>query len=153
MKAVIMAYDDGARLYPLTQDTPTTLLPVVNKPLLHYQLDLLEKAKFSDALVVCSRMAEAPVSKFLETYTGTLSVEKVIVDSSQDTAQVLRQIRTDIRKDFLLLPGDVICEEVLLDLIEVHSVNAADATILLKEEAPVKDAKGRKNIRPKRDEE
>ncbi|CAN0047717.1 unnamed protein product, partial [Discosporangium mesarthrocarpum] len=153
IQAVIMAYDDGARLYPLTQDTPAVLLPVLNKPLLHYQLELLEKATYTDALVVCSRVTEAPVAKFLEAYQAGVAVEQVVVDSSQDTAQVLRQIREHIRGDFLLLPGNLVCEEVLGDLAKVHSRNKSDITMVLKEEAPVKDTKGRKIVRPKRDEE
>lgn len=47
-QAVILACEDGARLYPLTsQDCPASLLPVLNKPLLHYQFELLEKAGYA----------------------------------------------------------------------------------------------------------
>lgn len=48
-QAVVLACEDGRRLYPLTQDCPAPLLPVLNKPLLHYQLELLEKAGFTGA--------------------------------------------------------------------------------------------------------
>lgn len=47
LQAVVLACGDGRRLYPLTQDCPAPLLPVLNKPLLHYQLELLEKAGYS----------------------------------------------------------------------------------------------------------
>lgn len=46
-QAVVLACEDGARLYPLTQDYPAALLPVLNKPLLQYQLELLEKAGYT----------------------------------------------------------------------------------------------------------
>ncbi|CAN0543187.1 unnamed protein product, partial [Ectocarpus sp. 8 AP-2014] len=49
-QAVILACEDGKRLYPLTQDVPAPLLPVLNKPLLHYQLELLEKAGYTGTL-------------------------------------------------------------------------------------------------------
>ena len=36
-------YDDG-RMYPLTEDCPKCLLPVANRKLLSYQLDMLNKS-------------------------------------------------------------------------------------------------------------
>lgn len=36
---------------------------------------------------------------------------------------------------------------------QLHVSRLSDVTMLVKEEAPVKDAKGRKTVRPKRDEE
>lgn len=50
-QAVLLACEDGRRLYPLTQDCPAPLLPVLNTPLLHYQLELLEKAGYTGAAV------------------------------------------------------------------------------------------------------
>ncbi|CAM9441457.1 unnamed protein product [Ectocarpus sp. 12 AP-2014] len=153
LQAVILACEDGKRLYPLTQDVPAPLLPVLNKPLLHYQLELLEKAGYTEALVVCSRETEVGVAKYKETYTGALTLDLVVVNGSLDTAEVLRQVAGSIRSDFLLLPGDLVCEEVLRDLAELHVSKRSDVTMVVKEEAPVKDAKGRKTVRPKRDEE
>ncbi|CAM9261058.1 unnamed protein product [Pylaiella littoralis] len=153
LQAVVLACEDGRRLYPLTQDCPATLLPVLNKPLLHYQLELLEKAGYTEALVVCSRITEAGVFKYTETYAGELTLELVVVNGSLDTAEVLRQVSGKIRSDFLLLPGDLVCEEVLRDLAELHVSKSSDVTMVVKEEAPIKDAKGRKTGRPKRDEE
>eukprot|EP00752_Nemacystus_decipiens_P010410 g9277.t1 len=153
LQAVVLACEDGRRLYPLTQDCPAPLLPVLNKPLLHYQLELLEKAGYTEALVVCSRVTEAGVSKYKDNYTGALTLDLVVVNGSLDTAEVLRQVAGKIRSDFLLLPGDLVCEEVLRDLAELHVSRGSDVTMVVKEEAPVKDAKGRKTVRPKRDEE
>eukprot|EP00903_Cladosiphon_okamuranus_P008474 g8141.t1 len=153
LQAVVLACEDGRRLYPLTQKCPAPLLPVLNKPLLHYQLELLEKAGYAEALVVCSRVTEAGVAKYKDGYTGALALDLVVVNDSLDTAEVLRQVAGKIRSDFLLLPGDLVCEEVLRDLAELHASRGSDVTMVVKEEAPVKDAKGRKTVRPKRDEE
>ncbi|CAN0493708.1 unnamed protein product, partial [Laminaria digitata] len=98
VQAVVLACGDGRRLYPLTQDCPAPLLPVLNKPLLHYQLELLEKAGYTaEALLVCSRVTEAGVSKYKETYAGALALDLVVVNGSLDTAEVLRQITGKIR--------------------------------------------------------
>ena len=41
---VIVDFDDG-RLFPMTEELPKCLLPVMNRPLLLYQLDLLKKSQ------------------------------------------------------------------------------------------------------------
>ena len=43
---VILAAGRGSRMYPLTEQCPKCLLPVANKPLLWYPVQLLEKAGF-----------------------------------------------------------------------------------------------------------
>lgn len=48
-QAVILADVDlsAQTLYPLTHDLPKSLLPLANRPLLQYQLDLLQASGFS----------------------------------------------------------------------------------------------------------
>lgn len=43
---IIVDYDNG-RLYPLTENTPKCLLPIANRKLLAYQLDMLTKNNIS----------------------------------------------------------------------------------------------------------
>ena len=48
-QAVVLAdHDDGSgtRLYPLLESTPKSLLPVAGRPLISYQLALLERSGF-----------------------------------------------------------------------------------------------------------
>ncbi|RYH29575.1 hypothetical protein EON65_08020 [archaeon] len=43
---IIVEYDDG-RLFPLTESIPRCLLPVANKPLISYQLDMLANSNIA----------------------------------------------------------------------------------------------------------
>ncbi|CAM9547084.1 unnamed protein product [Phaeothamnion confervicola] len=153
LQAVILASSDGARLYPLTEDTPLPLLPVLNRPLLRYQLDLLAKATFTQALIVLSEEGAAQTSRFLDEYDGPVQIRTATVDGSLDTADVLRQIRDKISGDFVVIPADIVCEEVLREMARMHRLRGADVTMLLTEEAPNMDPKGKKVARPKRDSE
>ena len=47
---IIVDYDDG-RLFPLTEGCPKCLLPIANRRLLAYQLDLLSKSGAVGTLV------------------------------------------------------------------------------------------------------
>src|SRR2546427_13147842 len=48
MKAVILAGGEGTRLRPLTLSVPKPVVPVVDRPFLRHQLDLLARASISE---------------------------------------------------------------------------------------------------------
>ncbi|KKQ75112.1 MAG: Nucleotidyl transferase [Candidatus Woesebacteria bacterium GW2011_GWB1_38_5b] len=54
MKGVILAGGLGSRLYPLTHVTNKHLLPVYNKPMIHYPIATLVNAGINEILIVVS---------------------------------------------------------------------------------------------------
>lgn len=52
MKAIILAAGVSRRLYPLTLDTPKSLLKINNKPIIDYQLDALRSIGVSEIILV-----------------------------------------------------------------------------------------------------
>lgn len=55
---------------------------------------------------MCSRVTEAAVSKFKETFTGGLALDLAVVNGSLDTAEVLRQVAGRIRYGLPSTHGD-----------------------------------------------
>lgn len=54
MKGVILAAGKGTRLYPLTKTIPKVLLPVYDKPMIYYSLDLIKAANIEEVMIVVS---------------------------------------------------------------------------------------------------
>ena len=54
-EAVVLAGGDDKRLFPLSAGVPKALLPVANRPLLHYPLRMLAEAGLHHAWVVSVR--------------------------------------------------------------------------------------------------
>src|ERR1044072_4383428 len=52
MKAILLAGGKGSRLRPLTIHTPKPIVPIFNRPFLHYQLDLLKQVPEIDEAIL-----------------------------------------------------------------------------------------------------
>ena len=52
MKAILLAGGKGTRLRPLTIHTPKPIVPIFDRPFLHYQLDLLKRVPEIDGVIL-----------------------------------------------------------------------------------------------------
>ena len=139
-QAVVLAdHDDGSgtRLYPLLESTPKSLLPVAGRPLISYQLALLERSGFKEAIVVTTEKAREELHSFNEARASkegatTIAIEIVALDEDFDTADCLRAIKHKIRKDFVVLSGDLVTDVFVHHLADVHRMTDATCSVLLR---------------------
>src|SRR3954466_13317558 len=52
MKAILLAGGKGTRLRPLTIHTPKPIVPIFNRPFLHYKIDLLKQVPEIDEVIL-----------------------------------------------------------------------------------------------------
>merc|ERR1712167_475840 len=64
-QAIILTQGDDNVLYPLCEEIPKSLIPIANRPLLLYQLRLLEKAGFEDIILVVSEQYEQIIGEYV----------------------------------------------------------------------------------------
>lgn len=65
IKGVILAGGMGTRLFPLTKITNKHLLPVYDKPMILYGIEMLRESGLSDIMVVCGREYAGHFMNFL----------------------------------------------------------------------------------------
>lgn len=104
MKAVILAAGESTRTYPLTLTGPKPLLPLLNRPLLEYNLDVLRPHVDGFVLVV-GYFAEMIRGLFGDVYKDT-PIEYVYQAEQRGTADAVLTAEGLIERDFLVLNAD-----------------------------------------------
>ncbi|MCE7869501.1 hypothetical protein DYH09_03880, partial [bacterium CPR1] len=64
MKAVVMAGGQGARLRPLTCNRPKPLVPICNRPMMEYVVDLLKRHGVTNLIVTLHYLADEVMTYF-----------------------------------------------------------------------------------------
>src|ERR687888_2642692 len=163
MKAILLVGGKGTRLRPLTIHTPKPIVPIFNRPLLYYQLDLLKKVPEIDEVVLSLNYQPRRIEEIFGDGSETgLSIRYVVEPAPLGTAGAVRYAGESLHESVVVFNGDVLTEVDLQAVIALHRERRAKATIVL---TPVEnpsayglvetDAEG--NVRrflekPKRDE-
>ena len=105
---------------------------VGNRPLLRFQLDMIESNGGKEMIIVAPREYRQQLDLFILSLTEVnLKVDLVYVDDMADSADGLRAISDRITSDFIILSTDFMTDLNLGRLTEMHRVKAADLTTLL----------------------
>ncbi|XP_075791969.1 translation initiation factor eIF2B subunit gamma isoform X2 [Pelodiscus sinensis] len=128
-QAVVMAAGGGSRMMDLTSSIPKALLPVGNKPLIWYPLNLLERIGFEEVIVVTTK----EVQKMLNLDTKMkLDIVCIPDDADMGTADSLRHIHSKIKTDVLVLSCDLITDVALHEVVDLFRAHDATVSMLMK---------------------
>ena len=131
---IIIDYDDG-RLFPLTEGLPKCLLPIANRRLLAYQLDMLTVSGANDVFIAAPKEYEDQLMTFLkQEYQGSfskLSIEVVPVEEMMGSVDGLRALADKVKGDFICLGSDVLSQVSLGELVKVYRTVNSDITMIL----------------------
>lgn len=125
-----MAGGEGSRLRPLTCDRPKPLVPVCNRPVMAYILDLLERHGFTEVYVTLGYMPGAIVDTFGEQW-GALSILYTREETPLGTAGGVALVRERLQGTFLVISGDALTDINLTALLRFHREREAMATLAM----------------------
>ncbi len=132
MKAVIMAGGDGKRLRPLSCTMPKPMVPLLNKPVLGYCLELIKKHGFDEAVLTLRYLPNV-----IRRYVGDgsafgIRAECSVEERPMGTAGGVRHALKQAEDSVLVMSGDAMCDFDLSYAMQEHKRSGAAATILLK---------------------
>ncbi|CAA7044758.1 unnamed protein product [Microthlaspi erraticum] len=134
-QVVILAGGFSSNLVPLvSKEVPKALLPVANRPVLSYVLDLLESSNLKDLIVVVEgEDAALKVGGWISSAcVDRLHVEVAAVAENVGTGGALRAIAHHLTaKDILILSGDIVSDISPGAVAATHRRHDASVTAVL----------------------
>jgi mannose-1-phosphate guanylyltransferase len=131
MKAVILAGGEGTRLRPLTLSTPKPVVPVVDRPFLQHQLQLLAKAGVHEVVFSLAYRPERIKAVFGDGKGFGVHIRYAVEDTPLGTGGAVRNVLPLLDERTIVLNGDVLTDVDLGAVVARHTAQQAAATILL----------------------
>src|SRR6476646_8459356 len=132
MKAILLAGGKGTRLRPLTVHTPKPIVPIFDRPFLHYQLDLLKQVPEIDEVILSLNYQPRRIEEiFGDGGDSGLALRYVVEPAPLGTAGAVRYAGESLRESVVVFNGDVLTQVDLGAVIALHRARGARATIVL----------------------
>ncbi|PFJ12633.1 nucleotidyltransferase [Bacillus cereus] len=133
MKGVILAGGKGRRLRPLTCNTPKPMLPLLEKPVLEYNIELLRQHGIREIAITVQYMSTA-----IKQYFGDGSKWGVNLYYYEDspplgTAGSIKQAENFLDETFVVISGDALTDFQLSEGIAFHEQKKRMVTMFVKE--------------------
>ncbi|MDX1992072.1 MAG: glucose-1-phosphate thymidylyltransferase [bacterium] len=133
MKAVILAAGQGTRLRPVTLTMPKPLVPVANKSLIGYAIDILKGAKVTDITIVVHDLSSPIVSQLGDGSKLGVNLTYTVQAEQKGLAHAVSLCRDFVGDEpFAMFLGDNIFQDKMTDLIEGFADSDAELAIALK---------------------
>ncbi len=133
--AVVLAGGIGSRLRPLTNYCPKPLVPVANKPMIDYNLELLERAEINGKIVIITKYLHEEIREYFNKIDHFKNLDIVLPKMDPlDTADAVRKAANYIDTDnFIVSMADIITNLSLKDFMSFHHEKNGIASITLKD--------------------
>lgn len=137
MKVVIMAGGKGTRIASVNSEVPKPMIPILNKPILEYQIDCLREQGVTEIIIVVGYLGNVIQNYFgdgskVSIATGKkfgVTIKYVKEEKPLGTAGALHLLKNELTDDFLLLNGDIIFDIDINRLLKFHKNKGGIATL------------------------
>jgi NDP-sugar pyrophosphorylase family protein len=130
MQALILAGGEGTRLRPLTIYTPKPVVPIVNRPFLYYQLELLRRAGVKEITLSLSYQPNK-IADIFGDGDKDMKINYAVEASPLGTAGAYKNAQEHLTETTIVFNGDILTGINLADVVAYHQEKNAAATIVL----------------------
>ena len=134
MFAIILAGGKGERLRPLTGDRPKSMVPLLDRPILEYQVEWLREGGVTDIVVACGYLHQVIEEHFKDGSRWGVSmhysIEKQPLGRGGALKLAYRQVPPS--EPFVIAAnGDNVITQPLAPMVRQHQRTGATATLML----------------------
>jgi NDP-sugar pyrophosphorylase family protein len=132
MKAILLAGGKGTRLRPLTIHTPKPIVPIFNRPFLHYQIDLLKQVPEIDEVILSLNYQPRRIEEIFGDGSDVgIKIRYVVEPAPLGTAGAVKYAGDKLTESVVVFNGYVLTEIDLAAVLRLHRERGARATIVL----------------------
>jgi mannose-1-phosphate guanylyltransferase len=144
MKAMILAAGKGTRVRPITHTIPKPMIPILQKPVMEFLLELLREHGFNEIMVNVSHLAEEIENYFRDgqrfgvqiaySFEGRIEDGELIGDAvgSAGGLKRIQDFQTFFDDTFVVLCGDALIDLDLTEAVRRHRAKGAMASLITK---------------------
>ena len=144
MKAMILAAGKGTRVQPITHVIPKPMIPILQKPVMEFLLELLKEHGFREIMVNVSHLAEEIENYFRDgqrfgveiaySFEGRIEEGELIGDAlgSAGGLKKIQDFQHFFDETFVVLCGDALVDLDLTEAVKRHKEKGAIASLITK---------------------
>jgi len=148
MKAMILAAGKGTRVRPITHTTPKPMIPIMQKPVMEFLLELLRQHGFNQIMVNVSHLSEEIENYFRDgqrfgvqiaySFEGRIEDGELIGDAlgSAGGLKRIQDFQPFFDDTFVVLCGDALIDLDLGEAVRRHKEKGALASLITKRVPP-----------------
>ena len=144
MKAMILAAGKGTRVRPITHTTPKPMIPILQKPVMEFLLELLREHGFNEIMVNVSHLSEEIENYFRDgqrfgvqianSFEGRIKDGELIGEAmgSAGGLKKIQDFQAFFDDTFVVLCGDALIDLDLTEAVRRHREKGAMASLITK---------------------
>ena len=144
MKAMILAAGKGTRVQPITHIIPKPMIPILQKPVMEFLLELLKEHGFKEIMVNVSHLAEEIENYFRDgqrfgveiaySFEGRIEDGELIGDAlgSAGGLKKIQDFQNFFDETFVVICGDELVDLDLTEAVKRHKQKGAIASLITK---------------------
>lgn len=106
-KGVILAAGKGTRIYPFSDSYPKPVLPIANKPIIQYQIELMAKMGIKEIIIIIGHLGYEIVRKIGQGDEYGVKIKYVEQKSTLGIAHAVGSLESHINCPFIMFLGDI----------------------------------------------
>lgn len=131
MQSIILAGGKGTRLRPLTVYTPKPIVPLVNRPFLLYQIEILKRAGITDITLSLNYQPNKIEHLLGYGLEYGVNLRYITEPAPMGTGGAYKYASEEIKETTVVFNGDILTDVDIAKVIEFHKQKKAEATIVL----------------------